>query len=335
MTSSPVKPKIFVARQIFPEGLERLRAVADVDYNDQTAPLSTSDLAVRLANVDGALVTGSEKIDVQTLSQANRLKIVSNIAVGFNNFDIQLLTDKKIFATNTPEVLTDTTADMGFLLLMAAARRLSESEHWLRAGHWKNWSLGGMMGVDIHHTTIGIMGMGRIGQAIAKRALAFGMTVIYYNRSRLPEEIEKGCQARYVNKAELLKTADHVMLVMPYIPENHHFIGEKELALMKPSATLINIARGGIVDENALIDALKNQKIFSAGLDVYEGEPNIHPGLLEVPNIVLAPHIGSATKKTRLAMMHLAIDNLLCGLNQERPPNLINTELWRQSSITT
>ena len=329
MLSTPAKPKIFVARQIFPEGLERLQAVADVDYNDQTAPLSTNDLAIRLANVDGALVTGSEKIDAHTLSQANRLRIVSNIAVGFNNFDIQLLTEKNIFATNTPEVLTDTTADMGFLLLMAAARRLSESEHWLRAGHWKNWSLGGMMGVDIHHSTIGIMGMGRIGQAIAKRALAFGMTVIYYNRRRLPEEIERECQASYVSKEELLKTADHVMLVMPYVPENHHFIGEKEIALMKPTATLINIARGGIVDENALIDALKNQKIFSAGLDVYEGEPNIHPGLLEVPNIVLAPHIGSATKKTRLAMMHLAIDNLLSGLNQERPANLINTELWK------
>jgi glyoxylate/hydroxypyruvate/2-ketogluconate reductase len=329
MTSSLTKPKIFVARQIFPEGLERLQAVADVDYNDQTAPLSPGDLAIRLANVDGALVTGSEKIDAQTLGQATRLKIVSNIAVGFNNFDIQLLTDKNIFATNTPEVLTDTTADMGFLLLMAAARRLSESEHWLRAGHWKNWSLGGMMGVDIHHSTIGIMGMGRIGQAIAKRALAFGMTVIYYNRRRLPEEIEKECQARYVSKEELLKAADHVMLVMPYVPENHHFIAEKELALMKSTATLINIARGGIVDENALIDALKNQKIFSAGLDVYEGEPNIHPGLLEVPNIVLAPHIGSATKKTRLAMMHLAIDNLLAGLNHERPANLINTELWK------
>ncbi len=329
MASSMSKPKIFVARQIFPEGLERLRAIAEVDYNDQSVPLSPVDLSLRLAHVDGALVTGSEKIDAQTLSQAHRLKIVSNIAVGFNNFDIQLLTEKNILATNTPEVLTDTTADMGFLLLMAAARRLSEGEHWLRAGHWQNWSLGGMMGMDIHHSTIGVMGMGRIGQAIAKRALAFGMTVIYYNRRQLPKEIEKECQATYVTKEELLKTADHVMLVMPYVPENHHFIGEKELALMKSTATLVNIARGGIVDENALIHALKNQIIFSAGLDVYEGEPNIHPGLLEVPNIVLAPHIGSATQKTRLAMMHLAIDNLIAGLNHQQPPNLINTDLWK------
>ena len=185
-----------------------------------------------------------------------------------------------------------------------------------------------MMGVDIHHTTIGIMGMGRIGQAIAKRALAFGMTVIYYNRRRLPLDIEQECQARYVSQEELLRQADHVMLVMPYTQENHHLIGQTELAMMKPTATLVNLARGGIVDENALIEALKNKRIFSAGLDVYEGEPNINPGLLEVPNIVLAPHIGSATKKTRLAMMHLAIDNLSAGLSNQRPLNLINEELW-------
>jgi gluconate 2-dehydrogenase len=329
MSTFTVKQKVLVARQIFPEGLSRLEEVAQIDYNDQALPLSPAELSQRLVGVDAALVTGSEKIDATTLAQASQLKIVSNIAVGFNNFDISFMTQKKIMATNTPEVLTDTTADMGFMLLMAAARRLTESEHWLRAGHWKNWSLGGMMGVDIHHTTIGIMGMGRIGQAIAKRALAFGMTVIYYNRRRLPLVIEQEYQARYVSQEELLREADHVMLVMPYTQENHHLIGQKELALMKPTATLVNLARGGIVDENALIEALKNKQIFSAGLDVYEGEPNINPGLLELSNIVLAPHIGSATKKTRLAMMHLAIDNLIAGLSNQRPPNLINEELWK------
>jgi gluconate 2-dehydrogenase len=329
MSTFTVKPKVLVARQIFPEGLSRLEEVAQIDYNDQALPLSPAELSQRLVGVDAALVTGSEKIDATALAQASQLKIVSNIAVGFNNFDISFMTQKKVMATNTPEVLTDTTADMGFMLLMAAARRLTESEHWLRAGHWKNWSLAGMMGVDIHHTTIGIMGMGRIGQAIAKRALAFGMTVIYYNRRRLPLDIEQECQARYVSQEELFSEADHVMLVMPYTQENHHLIGQKELAMMKPTATLVNLARGGIVDENALIEALKNKQIFSAGLDVYEGEPNINPGLLELSNIVLAPHIGSATKKTRLAMMHLAIDNLIAGLSNQRPPNLINEELWK------
>lgn len=328
MTTS-AKPKVLVARPIFPEGIERLRAIATVDYNDQIAALTPAQLTQRLADVDGALVTGSEKIDQNTLSQAGRLKVVSNIAVGFNNFDISALTQKKVMATNTPEVLTDTTADMGFLLMMAAARRLSESEHWLRAGQWKDWSLGGMMGMDVHHATIGIMGMGRIGQAIAKRALAFGMTVIYYNRRQLSPQIEQQYQARYVSKEELLKTADHVVLVMPYSPESHHLIGAKELALMKPTATIVNIARGGIIDEEALIHALKNQSIFSAGLDVYDGEPNINPQLLELSNVVLTPHIGSASKKTRTAMMNLAIDNLIAGLKNERPPNLINTELWQ------
>ena len=328
MTTS-AKPKVLVARPIFPEGIERLRAIATVDYNDQIAALTPAQLTQRLADVDGALVTGSEKIDQNSLSQASRLKVVSNIAVGFNNFDISALTQKKVMATNTPEVLTDTTADMGFLLMMAAARRLSESEHWLRAGQWKDWSLGGMMGMDVHHATIGIMGMGRIGQAIAKRALAFGMTVIYYNRRQLSPEIEQQYQARYVSKEELLKTADHVVLVMPYSPESHHLIGAKELALMKPTATIVNIARGGIIDEEALIHALKTQSIFSAGLDVYDGEPKINPQLLELSNVVLTPHIGSASKKTRTAMMNLAIDNLIAGLKNERPPNLINTELWQ------
>ena len=323
------KPKVLVARPIFPEGIERLRAIATVDYNDQIAALTPAELTQRLADVDGALVTGSEKIDQNTLSQAGRLKVVSNIAVGFNNFDIAALTQKKVMATNTPEVLTDTTADMGFLLMMAAARRLSESEHWLRAGQWKDWSLGGMMGMDVHHATIGIMGMGRIGQAIAKRALAFGMTVIYYNRRQLSPEIEQQYQARYVSKEELLKTADHVVLVMPYSPESHHLIGAKELALMKPTATIVNIARGGIIHEEALIHALKTKSIFSAGLDVYDGEPNFNPQFLELSNVVLTPHIGSASKKTRTAMMNLAIDNLIAGLKNERPPNLINTELWQ------
>ena len=327
--TSLAKPKVLVARPIFPEGIERLRAIATVDYNDQIAALTPAELTQRLADVDGALVTGSEKIDQNTLSQAGRLKVVSNIAVGFNNFDIAALTQKKVMATNTPEVLTDTTADMGFLLMMAAARRLSESEHWLRAGQWKDWSLGGMMGMDVHHATIGIMGMGRIGQAIAKRALAFGMTVIYYNRRQLSPQIEQQYQARYVSKEELLKTADHVVLVMPYSPESHHLIGAKELALMKPTATIVNIARGGIIHEEALIHALKNQSIFSAGLDVYDGEPNINPQLLELSNVVLTPHIGSASKKTRTAMMNLAIDNLIAGIRNERPPNLINTELWQ------
>jgi gluconate 2-dehydrogenase len=329
MNSSNSRPKILVARRIFPEGIERLEAVCDVDYVDQIDPLTKEELTQRLLDKDGALVTGSERIDAQTIKNATSLKIISNIAVGFNNFDVEALNQSGIIGTNTPDVLTDTTADLGFALLMAISRRLSEAERWLRNGQWHHWEMGRMLGVDIHHSTIGIMGMGRIGQAIAKRALAFGMNVIYYNRKPLSTELEQACQARYVDKETLLKTADHVMLVMPYSVQSHHFIGAKELAMMKPTATLVNIARGGIVDDNALVEALQQNLIFGAGLDVYEGEPNLHPGLLGLPNVVLAPHIGSATEKTRYLMMNLAIDNLLAGLAGKKPMTMVNPEIWQ------
>jgi gluconate 2-dehydrogenase len=328
MNSSNTRPKILVARRIFPEGIERIEAICDIDYVDQIEPLTKVELAQRLIGKDGALVTGSERIDADTIKDAKALKIISNIAVGFNNFDVEALNQRGIIGTNTPDVLTDTTADMGFALLMAISRRLSEAERWLRDGQWHHWEMGRMLGVDIHHSTLGIMGMGRIGQAIAKRGLAFGMNVIYYNRKPLSKDLEQACQATYVDKETLLKNADHVMLVMPYSADSHHFIGAKELVMMKSTATLVNIARGGIVDDNALVEALQRNQIFGAGLDVYEGEPKLHPGLLDLPNVVLAPHIGSATEKTRYSMMNLAIDNLLAGLAGQKPKTMINPEIW-------
>jgi gluconate 2-dehydrogenase len=234
------------------------------------------------------------------------------MAVGYNNFDIPAMTAAGVVATNAPDVLTETTADLGFALMMATARRMAESEHYLRAGLWNRWSYDMFAGSDIHGATLGILGMGRIGQAIARRgALGFGMKVIYHNRSRLSVELEAECKARYVSKDDLLAQADHLMLVLPYSASSHHAIGAAELAQMKPTATLVNIARGGIVDDAALAVALKNRTIAAAGLDVFEGEPMVHPGLLDVPNVVLTPHIGSATMPTRLAMAGLAADNLL------------------------
>lgn len=323
------RPQVFVARRIFPEGLDRLRQVCDVTYNDTELALTQDELAKALVGMDGALVTGSERIDAKTLEQTKSLKMVANIAVGYNNFDLKAMSASQVMASNTPDVLTDTTADLGFALLMATARRVTESEHWLRAGHWKNWDLGGMLGVDLHHSTLGILGMGRIGQAVARRGLGFGMKVIYHNRSRLSPDLEKECKATYVDKETLLKEADHLVLVLPYTPESHHSIGEKELSLMKPTATLVNIARGGIVDENALVKALRQKQIFAAGLDVFEGEPKINPDLLTLPNVVLTPHIGSASAKTRHAMMNLAIDNLLEGLTGKKPSNLLNPETFK------
>ena len=322
------KPKILVARAIFPEALARLEEDFEVRSNQADQILTSEELKKALSEVAGALVTGSERIDAQSLANAQNLKVVSNISVGYNNFDVPAMTAAGVMATNTPDVLTDTTADFGFALLMATARRITESEHWVRAGKWGQWSIvNNPLGMDLHHSTLGIIGMGRIGQGIAKRALGFGMKVIYHNRSRLLEADEKACGATYVSKEELLKTADHVVLVLPYTPENHHTIGAKEIGLMKPTATLINIARGGIVDDLALAQALKTGKIFAAGLDVFEGEPKVIPELLELSNVVLAPHIASATEKTRRAMVDLAIENLRAAIGGKQPPSLINAEV--------
>jgi len=328
--NTQIKPKILVARAIFPEALAKLEESFEVRSNQADQIIAPEELQKELASAVGALVTGSERIDARALANAKDLKIVANISVGYNNFDVPAMTAAGVMATNTPDVLTDTTADFGFALLMATARRITESEHWVRNGHWDKWSIvNNPLGVDLHHSTIGIIGMGRIGQGIAKRALGFGMNVVYHNRSRLSESDEKACGSKYVSKDELLKTADHVVLVLPYTKESHHTIGAKEIALMKPTATLVNIARGGIVDDVALAQALKANKIFAAGLDVFEGEPNVHSDLLKLSNVVLAPHIASATEKTRRAMVDLAIDNMRAALAGKKPPSLINTELLK------
>ena len=328
-TNSP-KPKILVARAIFPEALAKLEESYEVYSNQSDKIMSPEELKKALSEVAGALVAGSERIDAFALSQAKNLKVVANISVGYNNFDVPAITAAGVMATNTPDVLTDTTADFGFALLMATARRVTESEHWVRAGQWDQWSIvNNPLGMDLHHSTIGIIGMGRIGQGIAKRALGFGMKVIYHNRSRLSDADEKACGATYVSKEELLHTADHVVLVLPYTTQNHHTIGAAEIAMMKSTATLINIARGGIVDDVALAQALQSGKIFAAGLDVFEGEPQVHPELLKCGNIVLAPHIASATEKTRRAMVDLAVENLRAALDGRKPPSLINAEVFK------
>lgn len=322
------KPKVLVARAIFPEALAILEESYEVLSNQSDKVMTPEELKKALSEVEGALVTGSERIDASALSDAKNLKVVANISVGYNNFDIPAITAAGVMATNTPDVLTDTTADFGFALLMATARRITESEHWVRAGKWGQWSIvTNPLGMDLHHSTLGIIGMGRIGQGIAKRALGFGMKVIYHNRKPLSEADEKACGATYVSKEKLLRTADHVVLVLPYTAQNHHTIGAAEIAMMKPSATLVNIARGGIVDDAALAQALQSGKIFAAGLDVFEGEPQVHPELLKCSNIVLAPHIASATEKTRRAMVDLAVQNLRAALDGKKPPSLINTEV--------
>jgi glyoxylate/hydroxypyruvate/2-ketogluconate reductase len=319
------KPKILVARAVFPEIIELLEQHFEVETNQADEAWSKTRLAERLRDKDGAFTTGGDRIDAEVLAGCPKLKICANMAVGYNNFDIDAMTAAGVLATNAPDVLTETTADFGFALLMATARRVTESEHYLRAGKWTQWSYDMFAGSDIHGATLGVLGMGRIGQGIAKRgAHGFGMKVIYHNRSRLSAAAEAECRATYVSKEELLRTADHVVLVLPYSPESHHTIGAAELALMKPTATLVNIARGGIVDDAALAAALRDKRIAAAGLDVFEGEPKVHPDLLTVPNVVLTPHIASASLPTRLAMARLAADNLIAFFEGKEPLTPLN-----------
>jgi glyoxylate/hydroxypyruvate/2-ketogluconate reductase len=330
-----MKQKVLVARAVFPEVVERLAQHFDVEGNASDTIWGKDELTRRLGGKAGVFATGSERIDAQVLDANPQLRAVCNMAVGYNNIDIEACTARGVLATNTPDVLTETTADFGFALMMAAARRIAESEHFLRSGAWSKWSYDMYAGSDVHGATLGILGMGRIGRAIARRgALGFDMRVIYHNRSRLDVAIESKLNARYVGKEELLRQADHLVLVLPYSPASHHAIGAAELALMKPTATLTNIARGGIVDDAALAAALREGRIAAAGLDVYEGEPKVHPDLLTVPNIVLTPHIASATVATRLAMANLAADNLIaalgCGPNAGKPPTPINPEVLKQ-----
>lgn len=321
-------PRVLVARRVFPEVVARLREHFEVDVREADDPLPPAALAERLQGCAGVLVAGTERIDAELLGSCPGLRAVCSMAVGFNNIDVAACTAHGVLASNAPGVLTETTADFGFALMMATARRIVEAEHWLRAGQWRHWSVDGFAGADVHGATLGILGMGRIGQAIARRgALGFGMPVVYHNRRRLDPADEAAVGARWLPMDELLSTADHLVIVVPYTPETHHLVGEAELARMKPTATLVNIARGGVVDDAALARALQARRIAAAGLDVFEGEPAVHPGLLAVPNVVLTPHIASASLPTRRAMADLAADNLIAALTGGTPPTALNPEV--------
>ena len=327
-----MKPAVLVARAVFDEVLDRLREHFELDTNPDDRIYTAAELSQRLAGKAGAFITGSEHVDAALLDAHPQLRAVCTMTVGYNHIDVDACTARGVLASNTPDVLTETTADFGFALMMAAARRIAESEHFLRAGRWSKWSVDLFAGAEVHGTTLGILGMGRIGRAIARRgALGFRMPVIYHNRSRLPAAIEAESGARWVDLATLLRDSDHLVIVVPYSPAAHHLVGADELAQMKPTATLTNIARGGVVDDAALAAALRDRRIASAGLDVFEGEPEVHPDLLAVPNVVLTPHIASASIPTRKAMAMLAADNLIAALgrgpNPGRPPTPLNPQV--------
>jgi gluconate 2-dehydrogenase len=319
-----MKPKVLVTREVFQETLDYLARFFEVESNQSDAPLTPAQLADRLADKEGALTTLSERVDAALLAQCPTLKAVCNIAVGFNNIDLKACTERGVMATNTPGVLDASTADFTWALILATARRVTESEAWLRAGQWSGWKLKQFLGTDVHHATLGILGMGRIGQAVARRARGFDMTVLYHNTRRLSAEVEKSCHAAYVSMDELLARADILTLHMPYSSATHHIIGAAQLAKMKNTAILINAARGGVVDDQALIEALQQGRIGGAGLDVFENEPKLDGRFLGFTNVVLTPHIASSSETTRRNMAMLAAENLVAALTTGKPPNLLN-----------
>ncbi len=324
-----MKPKVLVTREVFDETLEYLGAHCQVESNQKDVPFDPAELARRLADKDGLMCCLTDRVDATLLAGSPQLKVVANIAVGYNNIDLDACTARGVMATNTPGVLDDSTADLAWTLMLGAARRLTELERRVRNGEWTSWRLKQWLGLDVHHATLGIFGLGRIGQAIARRAAGFDMKVIYHNRKRVAPEIERRLNATYASKDELLRQADFVVLQLPYSPETHHMIGAAELKQMKPSAILINSTRGGVVDDSALIAALKAGTIRAAGLDVFENEPKLNPGFLELDNVVLSPHVGSSTEATRRAMAMTAAKNLVAALTGAKPPNLLNAEALR------
>src|SRR5262245_678371 len=322
-----MKPKVLVTREVFDETLAFLAQHCEVESNQQDVALTPEALAAKLADKAGIMCALTDRIDAALIARCPGLKAVANIAVGYNNIDVAACTARGVMATNTPGVLDDSTADLAWALMLGAARRLTELERRVRSGEWTGWRLKQWLGVDVHHATLGIFGLGRIGQAIARRAAGFEMKVIYHNRKRVAPEIERRANATYAGKDELLRQADFVVLQVPYSPETHHMIGARELKLMKPTAILVNSTRGGVVDDAALIAALKVGTIRAAGLDVFENEPRLNPEFLKLDNVVLAPHVGSSTEATRRAMAMTAAKNLVAALTGGTPPNLLNPEV--------
>jgi glyoxylate reductase len=326
------KPKVLVTRELPPAVMELLHESFDLTVSPHNAPMPREELLKALPGHDGLLPMLVDKIDVELLDAGGgSLRMVANYAVGFNNIDLDAATSRGIAISNTPEVLTDSTADLALALMLAVARRMVEADVLTRPGHFPGWGPMFMLGTDVHHKTLGIIGLGRIGRAVARRGQGFDMKVLYHQRTRLEPAEEKELGVEYRELDELLAQSDFVSPHVPLTPETNRMIGGRELGLMKPSAFFINTARGDVVDEAALLEALENGVIAGAGLDVYENEPNLHPGLLGLKNVVLIPHLGSATLETRTNMGLVAAGNLRALLLHGKvPPNCLNPQVLDQ-----
>lgn len=329
-----MKPKVYITRKIPAEIVSKLTSYFNVTmWEEENEPVPREVLEREIKEVDGLYCLLTEKIDADLMERAKKLKVISTMAVGYNNIDVQAATDRGIIVTNTPGVLTETTADLTFALLMTTSRRLMEASNFLRNGEWKTWSPMLLSGQDVHNSTIGIIGFGNIGQAVARRAKGFNMEVLYYNRSR-KIDAEKEIGATFVDKEKLLRDSDFICVLTPFTNETKHLIDKEELSLMKKTSILINTSRGEVVNEEALYEALKSGQIWAAGLDVFQQEPIPldHP-LLTLSNVVTLPHIGSASIQTRMAMANLAAQNLIEGLHGKNLKYTINPMVLRSKQV--
>ncbi|HQD39782.1 MAG: D-glycerate dehydrogenase [Firmicutes bacterium] len=322
--------KVFVTRRIPEPGLEMLREKCEVEVNPEDRVLTKEEIIEGVKGKDALLCLLTDDIDEEIMDANPNLKVISNYAVGFNNIKVEEATKRGLPVTNTPGVLTETTADMAWALLMAVGRRIVESDKFTRAGKFKGWGPMLLLGYDIYGKTLGLVGLGRIGEAMVKRAHGFDMKVLYYDANRRSPEDEKELGIEYRELDQLLAESDYVSLHVPLLPSTHHLIGERELGLMKKTGILINTARGPVVDEKALVKALQDGEIAGAGLDVYENEPALEPGLIDLDNVVLAPHTASATRETRTKMATMAAENLLAALEGKIPPNIVNPEVYNK-----
>ncbi|NMA61862.1 MAG: D-glycerate dehydrogenase [Firmicutes bacterium] len=320
---------VFVTRKLPGNGLDKLRSLCNVTVYPEDRNMTKGELLEIVAKQDALITMLSDPIDGEVITAGEKLKVIANYAVGFNNIDLASATAKGIPVVNTPDVLTNASADLAWALLMSAARRVVEGDQMTRKGEFTGWAPEMLLGVEVYGKTLGLIGAGRIGQAVAKRAMGFDMKTLYHNRNRLPLEIEQKFNLEYVDLDTLLRESDFVSLHCPLTPETKYLIDERELKLMKPTAVLINTARGPVVNEVALVKALKEGTIYSAGLDVFEDEPALKPGLAELPNVVLTPHIASAGLETRVQMVEMVVNDVLAVLQGDRPSNVVNPEVFK------
>ncbi len=322
-----MKPKVFVTRPLPSRAAELLSGACEVRSYPEDAAIPIQQLAEECRHVEGLLVS-SARVNEEVLEAASNLRAISNCGVGYDNIDIDACNRRRIPVTNTAGSLEETTADLAFTLLLATARRIIEADHYVREGRWDRWQWGLLHGVDVHHKTLGLLGFGGIGQPMARRGRGFSMRILYHARHRVADSIERELQAEHVNTETLLRESDFLSLHVPLTSETRHIINARAFSLMKNKAILINTARGPVVDENVLVEALRSKKIAGAGLDVFEKEPEVNTVLSGMDNVVLAPHIGSATGETRLRMATLAVKNLLSMLSGERPGNVVNPQIY-------